>query len=171
MASRAIAADDHRVEAYIIRGQTYLGVASLTYSKKDERAELNMYAEKAIQDFSRALQLEPVSTWAYLGRGDALTWQKNIEEAMEDYERILQIDPLFDVARQRLITIYTDRGRTGGFTTVAARAQDSGEGAETRPGPQLGRLSKAGVSAPKPGLFGTRVTATRDPGPHHRAPG
>ncbi len=107
LASRAIAADDHHVEAYIIRGQTYLGVASLTYSKKDERAELNMYAEKAIQDFSRALQLEPVSTWAYLGRGDALTWQKKIEEAIEDYERILQIDPLFDVARQRLITLYT----------------------------------------------------------------
>ncbi|MEC4687214.1 MAG: hypothetical protein VST64_02755 [Nitrospirota bacterium] len=123
LASRAIAADGHHVEAYIIRGQTYLGVASLTYSKKDERAELNMYAEKAFQDFSRALQLEPVSTWAYLGRGDALTWQKNIEEAREDYERILQIDPLFDVARQRLITlIYTDRGRTGGFTTVAAPA-------------------------------------------------
>ncbi len=107
LASRAIAADDLYVDSYIIRGQTYLRVASLAFSKKSTRSELNVYVEQAIADFDRALKLDPSSTWALLGRGDAFTWQKKLKEAAEDYERILRLDPLFDVARQRLIALYT----------------------------------------------------------------
>jgi tetratricopeptide (TPR) repeat protein len=107
LASRAIAADDLYVDSYIIRGQTYLRIASLAFSKKSTRSELNAYVEQAIADFDQALKLDPSSTWALLGRGDAFTWQKKIKEAAVDYERILRLDPLFDVARQRLIALYT----------------------------------------------------------------
>lgn len=107
LASRAIAAEDRFVEAYIVRGQTYLRIASLDFSKKSKRTDLNDYVERAIADFDRALTLDPASTWALLGRGDAYTWQKKLEEAAGDYERILALDPLFDVARQRLIALYT----------------------------------------------------------------
>ena len=107
LASQAIAADDRHVDAYVVRGQTYLRVTSLAFSKKSKRAELNGYVEQAISDFDRALTLDPSSTWALLGRGDAFTWQRKMQEAAQDYERILQLDPLFDIARQRLITLYT----------------------------------------------------------------
>jgi tetratricopeptide (TPR) repeat protein len=111
LVSRAITADNLYVDAYIVRGQTYLKIASLSFGKRGGRSDLNAYVERAIGDFDRALELDPSSTWALLGRGDALTWQKKMLEAANAYERILQIDPLFDVARQRLITLYTTRAR------------------------------------------------------------
>ena len=107
LTTRAISSDDQYVDAYIIRGQTYLKIASATYSKKEKRSELTQYVQWAIADFNRALALSPSSTWALLGRGDALTWQRKPQEAAKDYEQTLQIDPLFDVGRQRLIALYT----------------------------------------------------------------
>jgi tetratricopeptide (TPR) repeat protein len=106
LASRAIAADDRYVDAYIVRGQTYLRVASLAVSKLT-RPEINRYVERGIADFNRALELDPKSLWALLGRGDAQTWQRRVDEAARDYQHILKLDPLFDVARQRLISLYT----------------------------------------------------------------
>ncbi len=111
LASEAITADDRYVDAYIIRGQTYLRIASLAFSSKNQRAEQNSYAERALSDFDRAVTLDPASAWALLGRGDAYTWHRKTQEAASDYERVLQIDPLFDVARQRLISLYTTLAR------------------------------------------------------------
>jgi tetratricopeptide (TPR) repeat protein len=110
LASRAIEADDRYIDAYIVRGQTYLRVASLTVPKL-KHAEINDYVQRSIADFNRALQLDPTSLWALLGRGDAHTWQKKVDEAARDYEHILGLDPLFDIARQRLITLYTTLAR------------------------------------------------------------
>jgi len=107
LASRAIAADTLYADAYVIRGQTYLRGASLAFSNGTPRTEINDYVERAIADFDRALTLDSSSTWALLGRGDAFTWQKKNRDAAADYERILRLDPLFDVARQRLITLST----------------------------------------------------------------
>lgn len=107
-ATRAIGEDDTYVDAYIVRGQTYLRIAALSSSARSHRSEeTNGYIERARGDFDRALTLDPTSTWALLGRGDVSTWEGKMPEAAKDYDRILQLDPLFDVARQRLITIYT----------------------------------------------------------------
>jgi tetratricopeptide (TPR) repeat protein len=106
LATKALAADDRYVDAYVVRGQTYLSIAS-SNSRKSLRAELNDYVDRAIADFDRALALDESSPWALLGRGDAYTWQKKPEEAAKNYERVLEIDPLFDVAQQRLITLRT----------------------------------------------------------------
>jgi len=111
LASQAVTADDRYVDAYIIRGQTYLRIASLAFSSKNQRTEQNSYAERALSDFDRAVTLDPASAWALLGRGDAYTWHRKTQEAASDYERVLQIDPLFDVARQRLISLYTTLAR------------------------------------------------------------
>ncbi|MGH7260041.1 MAG: tetratricopeptide repeat protein [Nitrospiraceae bacterium] len=106
LTTKAIAADDQYVDAYVVRGQTYLSIAS-SNSKKSLRTELNDYVDRAIADFDRALALDESSPWALLGRGDAFTWQKKPEEAAKNYERVLEIDPLFDVAQQRLIVLRT----------------------------------------------------------------
>jgi tetratricopeptide (TPR) repeat protein len=106
LATKAIALDDQYMDAFIVRGQTYLSIAS-SNSRKSPRAELNEYAERAIADFDRALALDPSNPWALLGRGDAYTWKKQTEEAAKNYERALQADPLFDIAQQRLIALRT----------------------------------------------------------------
>lgn len=111
LATQAVAADDRYVDAYIIRGQTYLRIASLDFARKASKADLNGYVDQAIADFGRALELEPTSAWALLGRGDAYTWQRKMDEAAKDYQRVLQLDPYFDVARQRLITLLTTTAR------------------------------------------------------------
>jgi tetratricopeptide (TPR) repeat protein len=116
-ATRAIEADDSYVDAYVVRGQSYLRIASLAFTKLKHK-EISDYVERSIADFNHALELDPGSPWALLGRGDAHTWQKNVSAAAADYEHILRLDPLFDVARQRLITLYT---------TVARRQATAGQ--------------------------------------------
>jgi tetratricopeptide (TPR) repeat protein len=106
LTTKAMAADNQYVDAYVVRGQTYLSIAS-SNSKKSPRAELDEYADRAIADFDQALTLDPFSPWALLGRGDAFTWKKNPEEAAKNYERALEADPLFDIAQQRLIALHT----------------------------------------------------------------
>jgi tetratricopeptide (TPR) repeat protein len=107
-ATRAIEEDDSYVDAYVVRGQTFLRIAVPVAAGTTLRAdEKGSYVERAIADFTRALTLDPGSTWALLGRGDAYALQARPEEAAADYERILTLDPLFDVARQRLITLFT----------------------------------------------------------------
>jgi tetratricopeptide (TPR) repeat protein len=107
-ATRAIAKDDSYADAYIVRGQTYLRIASLSSSATNPRSEeMNSYVEHAIEDFDRALNLDPTSTWALLGRGDAYTWQSKMPLAAKDYRLILKLDPLFDMAQHRLIALNT----------------------------------------------------------------
>ena len=116
LATKAIAADDRYADAYVVRGQTYLSIAS-SNSKKSPRAELNEYVDRALADFDQALTLDSSSPWAFLGRGDAHTWKKHTEEAARDYDRALEADPLFDIAQQRLIALHTATARK----QVAAR--------------------------------------------------
>jgi len=106
LATKALALDDQYLDAYVVRGQTYLSIAS-SNSKKNPRAELNEYADRAITDFDRALALDQSSAWALLGRGDAYTWKKQTEDAAKDYARALEADPMFDIAQQRLIALHT----------------------------------------------------------------
>jgi tetratricopeptide (TPR) repeat protein len=106
LTTKALAADDQYVDAYVARGQTYLSIASLN-SKRNPREELVDYVDRAIADFERALALDASSPWALLGLGDAYTWKKKPQEAAAAYERVLQVDPLFDIAQQRLIVLRT----------------------------------------------------------------
>jgi tetratricopeptide (TPR) repeat protein len=69
-------------------------------------------------DFDRALMIDPQNLWALLGQGDALTWSRRPDDAALSYERALELDPLFDIAHQRLITLYTTEARK-----LAARKQ------------------------------------------------
>jgi len=116
LTTRAMALDDQYLDAYVVRGQTYLSIAS-SNSKKSPRAELNEYADRAITDFERALALDQSSAWALLGRGDAYTWKKQTDEAAKNYERALEADPMFDIAQQRLIALRTATAKN----QVAAR--------------------------------------------------
>lgn len=111
LASEAAALDDRYSEPLIIRGQTYLRLVSLAFSQQAGRGEYVDHIEKARADFDHAVRLDGKNPWAWVGKGDAQTWQKEIDEAAASYEQALGLDPFFDLARQRLIVAYTTLAR------------------------------------------------------------
>lgn len=111
LASDAAQMDPRSVDPLIIRGQTYLRLVSLAYS---QHAKPEDYAEplsKAKADFDRAVELDNKNAWGWVGKGDVQTWLKQTEEAALSYEQALALDSFFDIARQRLIGVYTTQAR------------------------------------------------------------
>ena len=109
--SQAAALDPQSVEPLIVRGQTYLRLASAAYSNKSRPNEYSEYIDNARMDFDRAILLDPKNTWAFLGSGDVNTWLHRPVEAAHAFERVLELDPFFDLARYRLINLYTAEAR------------------------------------------------------------
>jgi len=60
--------------------------------------------ERAIEDFSRVIQIRTVDRQAYNGRGNAYFLKGDLERAIQDYDAQIKIDPLHDNA-------YNGRGR------------------------------------------------------------
>ena len=111
LASEASQLDPHSAEPLIVRGQAYLRLVSMAYSEHNSLSDFSEYIEKARSDFDQAVQLDGKNPWAWIGKGDAQTWLKRTEEAASLYERALVLDPFFDIARQRLIGLYTTQAR------------------------------------------------------------
>ena len=109
--SQAAALDPQSVEPLIVRGQTYLRLASAAYSNKSRPSEYSEYIDNARMDFDRALLIDPKNTWALLGQGDVDTWLHRPVEAAHAFEQVLELDPFFDLARYRLINLYTAEAR------------------------------------------------------------
>ncbi len=59
--------------------------------------------EKAYEDFSRAIKIDPTRANGYAGRGNTLNTLGRYEEALEDYNKALEIDP-------ELANAYVNRG-------------------------------------------------------------
>lgn len=100
--------DDRYVDPLIVRGQTYLRLVSLAFS---QQAPASDYLDKARTDFDHAVTLDGKNVWAWVGKGDVLTWLKQWDEAAAAYEQVLELDPFADIARQRLISLYTTQAR------------------------------------------------------------
>jgi tetratricopeptide (TPR) repeat protein len=111
LTSQAAALDPQSVEPLIVRGQTYLRLASAAYSNRSRPSEYSEYVDNARMDFDRALLMDPRNTWALLGHGDVNTWLNRPEEAAHSFEQALALDPFFDLARHRLIDLYTAEAR------------------------------------------------------------
>jgi len=109
--SQAAALDPQSVEPLIVRGQTYLRLASAAYSNKLRPNEYSEYIDNARMDFDRAILLDPKNTWAFLGSGDVNTWLHRPIEAAHAFEQALELDPFFDLARYRIINLYTAEAR------------------------------------------------------------
>ena len=59
--------------------------------------------EKALKDFSRAIDIDPSRADAYVGRANTLSTLGRYEEALSDYNRAIEIDP-------ELANAYANRG-------------------------------------------------------------
>ncbi|MBX3332220.1 MAG: hypothetical protein KF722_17595 [Nitrospira sp.] len=111
LVSQAAVLDPQSVDPLIVRGQTYLRLASAAYSNKSRPNEYSKYIDNARMDFDRAILIDPKNTWALLGRGDVDTWLHRPVEAAHAFEQVLELDPFFDLARYRLINLYTVEAR------------------------------------------------------------
>jgi tetratricopeptide (TPR) repeat protein len=111
LTSEAIDLDGRQVESLIVRGQTFLQLVSLAFSQHKKTADYEPYLYKAKADFDHAVTIDNKNAWAWLGQGDVYSWLKRTEDAATSYERVLELDPFFDVARQRLIGLYTTQAR------------------------------------------------------------
>lgn len=109
--SQAAALDPQSAEPLILRGQTYLRLASAAYTDKSKPSDYSEYVDNARMDFDRAILIDPKNTWALLGRGDVSTWLHRPVEAAHTFEQVLELDPFFDLARYRLINLYTAEAR------------------------------------------------------------
>jgi len=103
--------DDRYVDPLIVRGQTYLRLVSLAFSQQAQALVYADYLDKARIDFDRAITLDTKNVWAWVGKGDVLTWLKQLDEAAAAYEQALDLDPFADIARQPLIGVYTTQAR------------------------------------------------------------
>jgi len=103
--------DDRYVDPLIVRGQTYLRLVSLAFSQQAQALVYADYLDKARIDFDRAITLDTKNVWAWVGKGDVLTWLKQLDEAAAAYEQALELDPFADIARQPLIGVYTTQAR------------------------------------------------------------
>ncbi len=111
LATEASQLDQDFVEPLIVRGQTYLRLVSLAYSQHGKPEDYAGHVEKAKSDFDRAVHLDSKNPWGWVGRGDVQTWLKQMDDAAVSYEQALALDPFFDIARQRLIGVYTTQAR------------------------------------------------------------
>jgi tetratricopeptide (TPR) repeat protein len=110
-ASEAVQLDPESAEPLILRGQAFLRLISIAYSKHRKPDHYAEYLEKARLDFDQAVELDAKNAWAWVGKGDVQTWLKHTDEAALAYEHALALDPFFDLARQRLIGLYTTQAR------------------------------------------------------------
>jgi len=111
LASDAAQLDPQSAEPLIVRGQAYLRLVSIAYSKHSATSSYSDYIDKARSDFDQAAQLDGKNPWAWIGKGDVQTWLKRTDDAALCYERAMGLDPFFDIARQRLIGLYTTQAR------------------------------------------------------------
>ena len=111
LASDAAQLDPQSAEPLIVRGQAYLRLVSIAYSKHSATSSYSDYIDKARSDFDQAAQLDGKNPWAWIGKGDVQTWLKRTDDAAICYERAMGLDPFFDIARQRLIGLYTTQAR------------------------------------------------------------
>ena len=107
LTARAAVLDPKFVDPLILRGQTYLRLASVAHSNKKRLSEYSEYVDSARMDFDRALLIDPHNIWALLGEGDVYTWLNRPQEAILVFEQALELAPFFDLARLRLIALYT----------------------------------------------------------------
>jgi len=111
LSTDAAALDDRYIEPLIVRGQTYLRLVSLAFSQHTQPGQYTTYLDKAGVDFDFALRLDDKNIWAWIGKGDVLKWLKQWDEAAAAYEQVLELDPFADIARLRLIDLYTTQAR------------------------------------------------------------
>ena len=71
-----------------------LGTPEFKDAVLDGASNLNRgKTEKALEDFNRAIRIDPTHQDGYLGRADTLNVMGRYEESLKDYDKAIEIDP------------------------------------------------------------------------------
>ncbi len=70
---------------------------------------------KALQDFNRAIEIDPTRANAYVGRGNTLSTLGRYKEALKDYDIAIEIDP-------KVANAYVNRGSAYSHLTQYEKA-------------------------------------------------
>jgi tetratricopeptide (TPR) repeat protein len=93
--SDALVSYPNLAEAYNNRGVTYYGQGDL---------------ERAISDYSKAIEMNPNDVVAYYNRASAYCDYKKPDQAIDDYDRILEINPDFADTSQKRTYLLRKKG-------------------------------------------------------------
>jgi adenylate cyclase len=88
LCEQALAIDPNNVRALRILGLKFLNLAQ-SGTSSDSKGDL----ERADELESKALALDPDSTWTHVYKGDILRLQARYQEAVAEHERALDLDP------------------------------------------------------------------------------
>lgn len=81
-----------------------VGVSDYDDAVLDGVSNLNLNKpEKALEDFTRAVEIDPARADGYLGRANALQTLGQYEASLKDYDKAISIDP-------KLANAYVNRG-------------------------------------------------------------
>ena len=79
---------------FLIAAGCGLGTPEFKDAVLDGASNLNRgRTEKALEDFNRAIRIDPTHQDGYLGRADTLNTMGRYEEALRDYDKALEINP------------------------------------------------------------------------------
>ncbi len=102
LTTQALAINPREQQAWIVRGQTLLRIASLPHSPDPNIEDRTWLLEHAAADFSKAMSVGSPNPWAWFGAAEVLNLQRRLAEAIPLYRQLLDIDPLFDIGRERM---------------------------------------------------------------------
>ena len=80
-------------------------ISSQAFFRCAESYRLMERYDEALQDYNRAIELDPKYKWAFTGRGFTYRSIERYEEALQDYNRAIELDPTYEWA-------FTGRGFT-----------------------------------------------------------
>lgn len=81
--TKIISLDDTNYAAYLLRGDSYLGIKKFKY---------------ALKDFSRAISMEPDDKELYLKKGVAYSGLRKYNDAIPELDKAINLDPEYDKA-------------------------------------------------------------------------
>ncbi len=105
--SAAIDLEPDNAQAYFLRGRTHYDYACRVLREATGQGPQNVavlpeeaaeHMEQAVEDYTRALELDPQYTRAYNNRGNARASLGEEEKALQDYDTALEMDPELSLA-------------------------------------------------------------------------
>jgi tetratricopeptide (TPR) repeat protein len=89
-----------------------LGTSEFTDAVLDGASNLNRgRTERALEDFNRAIKVDPTHQDGYLGRADTLNTMGLYEESLKDYNKALEIKPTLAKAYVNRAIAYSHLGQ------------------------------------------------------------
>jgi tetratricopeptide (TPR) repeat protein len=72
-------------------------IKSLIYAPRGRAYGITRQYQKAIKDFSKAIEFEPLEAYNYIDRGTTYRWMGETELANNDFDRAAKIDPSIEI--------------------------------------------------------------------------